>query len=50
MLEFNAEGASQNVISWKQWWELKAQTNKELVEAIKLNDNNRVDDLLDESK
>jgi len=24
MLEFNAEGASKNVITWKQWWELKA--------------------------
>ena len=50
IVEMAVEGARQNVITWKQWWDLKAQTNKELVEAIKKQDNKAVDDLLDESK
>ena len=33
--ELNVEGASKEVITWKQWWDLKAQTNKELVQAIR---------------
>jgi ankyrin repeat protein len=38
------------VITWNQWWDLKKETNEELVEAIKKNEEELVRDLLDESK
>ena len=34
-IELQAEGAEQTVISWNDWYKLKAETNKQLLEAIR---------------
>ena len=34
-IEMQAEGASDAVISWNDWWKLKEDTNKQLLEAIR---------------
>jgi len=35
LVEYKVEGASQKVITWNQWWDLKKETNADLVDAIK---------------
>lgn len=50
VLEMQAEGAAQQVISWNDWWQLKSETNKQLLDAIRQKDAHTVSDLLDETK
>ena len=32
--EVNAAGATDDVIAWDEWWERRAQTNNDLIQAI----------------
>ena len=34
-IEMQADGAADAVISWNDWWKLKEDTNKQLLEAIR---------------
>ena len=49
VLEFNAAGASANVIAWEDWWNLKEEANNQLFQAIGDQAPDRVVSLLDEN-